>query len=130
MNNTKKSQFIVNNIRSAIDISYIKDIGPEDEADYKVMTEKIAKGMKALEEWQKKSYIELDGLTPLQYIYSLNELSDIIELMTLNEKNSGIMPTGFVERIKAFGDTHAYFGRIRTLIPETSGQHFGIIRTA
>ena len=24
----------------------------------------------------------------------------------------------------------AYFGRIRTLIPATSGQHFGIIRTA
>jgi len=24
----------------------------------------------------------------------------------------------------------AYFGRIRTLIPETSGQRFGIIRTA
>ena len=26
--------------------------------------------------------------------------------------------------------TVAYFGRIRTLIPATSGQHFGIIRTA
>ena len=25
---------------------------------------------------------------------------------------------------------NAYFGRIRTLIPATSGQHFGIIRTA
>jgi hypothetical protein len=27
-------------------------------------------------------------------------------------------------------DRGAYFGNIRTLIPETSGQHFGIIRTA
>ena len=30
-----------------------------------------------------------------------------------------------------FVDEHvAYFGRIRTLIPETSGQRFGNIRTA
>jgi len=29
-----------------------------------------------------------------------------------------------------YDEAVAYFGNIRTLIPETSGQHFGIIRTA
>ena len=31
---------------------------------------------------------------------------------------------------KKLEETNAYFGDIRTLIPETSGQHVGIIRTA
>lgn len=115
---TEKSQFIAESLAKAIknhtthfkksNRKLLKSI--EDSMDYhrftNLMTEAVVESIKVMDEWEEKSFPELDGLTPKQYFDGLSTINDIVELVSLlEEKNGGILPTGLSERIKRFDDT-------------------------
>ena len=62
----------------------------------------------------------------------LESLSDQIEISKLcnNYQISQPLYYHWREQLLQYGHQTAYFGNIRTLFPVTSGQRFGIIRTA
>ena len=118
MNNLDKSRFVAESLTSAINKSSIqfrkankkllKSLA--DSMDYdrfnSIMIEAVAGSIKVIDDWEQKSYAELDGLTPRQYFDSLCTVEDIVELISIiEEKNGGILPLGLYERIKTLDTT-------------------------
>jgi len=74
-------------------------------------------------------YAQNDGQLVIRGTAYENKLIEslFIYLSALKELN---IDNGGIVQISGLSISIAYFGNIRTLFPVTSGQHFGIIRTA
>lgn len=73
---------------------------------------------------------ELLQITDDPLAYAKEQVAKYNEEAKKNNKVDMDVHLDFAEKIKSTDEAVAYFGRIRTLIPATSGQRFGIIRTA
>ncbi len=117
MNTSEKAKLVVESLTEVINShsknfkksnkKLLKSIG--DSMDYRrmtdVMTEAIVGSIYVMDEWENTSLNELDGMTPKQYFESLSSINEIIELYALlEEKNGGILPNGFTERVKKLED--------------------------
>lgn len=126
MNTTQKAQFLaesliesVNNRTTEYRKSNEKLFKSMDGGDLKsikkIMQNSANEIKKAMDDWEARTFIELDGLTPKQYYEKLNSLDDIIEIITfIEEKDGGILPTGLAERIE--GNANVFKGELISIL--------------
>ncbi|MDP4183397.1 MAG: hypothetical protein Q8942_20195 [Bacillota bacterium] len=60
-----------------------------------LISDVILESMHVMDAWENKNYDQLDGMTPMEYYATLNNINDFIELIYILEaENSGIIPNG------------------------------------
>lgn len=118
MNTTEKAQFLAENLIESVNNhttkfrkSNEKLFKSMDGGDLnsikKLMQESANEIKKAMDDWESRTFLELEGLTPKQYYENLNSLDDIIEIISfIEEKNGGIVPTGLAERIESHANVY------------------------
>lgn len=137
MNNKQRAVFMAESLSKVIDRhsheyrakneKLMKEILERN--DTKKYTELMAgvimESIKVMEDWEKSSLPELEGLSPEQYYSSLKTSDDIIEMVSsMIEKNKGILPPLLAEYIKKLDENiiHEIMAKINSIIPDEEGK--------
>lgn len=118
MNTAEKAKFLAQNLKSAHDkqlerfeklqMKKIKEMRRNNDMNlYNTITSDfIVTSVNTMDEWESEAYSELDGLTPVQFFYSLDRTDELVEIVSIfMEINRDFLSSGLYERLRSLKDS-------------------------